>query len=450
MNDVFQYIDQHADLYVERLRLLCQQPSVAAQGYGVAECAEMVKTMLDGLGAATQLLPTGGPPVVYGELAGRGDRTLSFYDHYDVQPPEPLELWDSEPLGAAVRDGRIYARGVADNKGDLVARLCAVEAYQAVRGPLPVRLKFIVEGEEEVGSPHLEAFADAHPDLIAADANIWEGSLIDLNGRVEAWLGVKGMAYVELSVTCAKSDLHSMMATIVPNAVWRLAWALNTLKGPDERIRVPGFYDAVRPPTEQERQALAEVNFNAEAHRELFGLDQFLLGLEGLSLLEKHIFQPTMNIAGIWGGYTGPGLKTVLPNAAACKIDMRLVPDQVPEEVVAAIRRHLDRQGFGDVQVKLLAAERSARTPLDAPIVETVHRAVERVYGHPPVLYPMVPGTGPMYPLCQKHNIPSVSVGGVITTDCNVHAPNENVAIVNYLNGIKLAAQIVEEFGAAP
>jgi acetylornithine deacetylase/succinyl-diaminopimelate desuccinylase-like protein len=448
MQDIYNYIDQHAGEFVTRLQALCRQPSIAAQNVGMAETADMVLALLRQIGADAQILPTRGFPVVFGALGGRSSKTLSFYDHYDVQPPEPLELWHSDPFGAEIRDGRLWARGVADNKGNLVARVCAVEAFQKVRGELPLNVKFVVEGEEEIGSPSLPAFAEAHADLLAADGCIWEAGYKDTQGRPEIYLGVKGICYVELRATGANVDLHSSWATVVPNPIWRLAWALNSLKDRHERILIPGFYAAVRAPTTQEIRALENMGFDEEQRRQQFGLPQFLGGLTGTPLLVKHIFQPTCTVCGISGGYEGPGSKTVLPNHAFAKLDFRLVPDQDPHQVYKGLRRHLDAQGFDDVEIELLGPEHPARTPLDDPLVEVVVETARQVYGVEPVVYPLTPGSGPMYELCQKFGIPAVSTG-VGNAESDNHAPNENVVIEDYVQGIKHIASIMETFATS-
>jgi acetylornithine deacetylase/succinyl-diaminopimelate desuccinylase-like protein len=447
MQDIFNHIDRHAAEYVERLRALCRQPSIAAQNVGMEETAEMVMALLRKVSTDVRLLPTAGFPVVYGSVPGRSAKTLSLYNHYDVQPPDPLQLWGSEPFAADVRDGRIWARGVADNKGNLVARVCAVEAYEKVRGELPLGIKFVVEGEEEIGSPNLPDFAEANAELLAADGCIWEAGYKDTQGRPEIYLGVKGILYVELRASGANIDLHSSWATVVPNPIWRLIWALNSLKDADERILIPGFYDPVREPTPEEIEALERMGFDEDGQRRQLGLDQFLGGRTGIPLLVKHIFQPTCNVCGIGGGYEGPGSKTVLPNRAMLKIDFRLVPDQDPYQVYEQLRGHLDAQGFDDIEIEVLGPEFPARTPMDDPLVGVVVDTARRVYGVEPVVYPLTAGTGPMYELCQKFGMPAVSTG-VGNAESNNHAPNENVVIEDYIQGIKHIATIIESYAA--
>jgi acetylornithine deacetylase/succinyl-diaminopimelate desuccinylase-like protein len=447
MQKIFDYIDQHTDTFVARLQSLCRQPSIAAQNTGMTETAGMVAELLKQIGAQTQILPTEGYPVVFGQIQGRASRTLAFYDHYDVQPPEPLELWHSDPFGAEIRNGRIWARGVADNKGNLVARICAVEAYRKVRGELPLAVKFVVEGEEEIGSPNLPPFAEAHPDLLAADGCIWEAGYKDTRGRPEIYLGVKGILYVELRASGASSDLHSSWATVVPNPIWRLVWALNCLKDADERILIPGFYDPVRAPTPDEIAALERMDFDEQGQLVQLGLDRYLGDLTGIPLLVKHLFQPTCTVCGISGGYEGPGSKTVLPNRAFLKIDFRLVPDQDPYQVYDQLRRHLDSQGFPDIEIEVLGPEYPARTAMDDPLVEVVVGTAREVYGVEPVVYPLTAGTGPMYDLCQKFGIPAVSTG-VGNAESNNHAPNENVVIADFIQGIKHIVRVMEDYAA--
>ncbi|CAN0392210.1 unnamed protein product, partial [Phaeothamnion confervicola] len=320
-----------------------RQPSVAAQNVGMAETAELMRGHLERLGFSPELVDTrGGYPVVYGEKRGASDRTLSFYDHYDVQPAEPLDQWESDPWAAEIRDGRIWARGVSDNKGNIAARFAAIEAWEAVRGPLPLTVKFIIEGEEEIGSPHLSNFAEDHPDLCRADACIWEFGGRDIDGRPQIHLGLKGICYVELRAKGARLDWHSSVATSVPNPAWRLVWALSTLKDQDERILIPGFYDDVVPPTDEELAALAALPDTERERLEDLGIDGFLGGLTGLELAKRDYFQPTCTISGIISGYTGAGSKTVLPSTAMAKLDMRLCANQDPFRIYQALRDHLD------------------------------------------------------------------------------------------------------------
>ena len=280
--------------------------------------------------------------------AGRANRTLLFYNHYDVQPPEPLELWTSPPFQPEIRDGKLFARGASDDKGHIICRLAAIDAFLEVDGELPCNVKFVIEGEEETASTHLHEFILDHLDLLKSDACIWEFGGVDHEGIPIQYAGLRGICYVELSVRTATQDAHSGLGgSIFPNAAWRLTWALNSLKGPDERIRIPGFYDRVLPPTAHELELLSKLPDPAErykANTAWMGLSRGLKG--GLELEREAIFSPTCTICGISSGYEGPGTKTVQPSTAMAKVDFRLVPNQDPEEILLLLRNHLDEQGF--------------------------------------------------------------------------------------------------------
>jgi acetylornithine deacetylase/succinyl-diaminopimelate desuccinylase-like protein len=442
------YVEANTDRLIEELKEFCRQPSIAAQGVGVEEMAELVRIRLEKLGAEVRMIRVdGGPPVVYGELGG-GQRTLLIYDHYDVQPPDPLELWESDPFDPQIREGKIYARGVADNKGDLLARVQAVEAYRATLGALPLNVKWVIEGEEEIGSPHLASFAGEHAALLTADGCLWEAGHKDESERPTISLGLKGIMYVELKAHGAKTDLHSSLATIVPNPVWRLVWALSTFKDENDNILIEGLMDHVAPPTAADMNILASIPFEEEKMRARFGIRQFIRGLTGMEALKKHLFEPTCTICGFKAGYTGQGTKTVLPSSAMVKLDFRLVPDLEPDLVVSLLREHLDKRGFADIEVLPMQGEHSARTPSDAPIVKAAIDAVRTVYGQDPVVYPLMAGSGPMYPLTQALGTPAFSAG-VGYAGSSTHAPNENIRLKDYFEGIRFVGELIHCFGTA-
>jgi acetylornithine deacetylase/succinyl-diaminopimelate desuccinylase-like protein len=445
MEEFVSYVDANRDRFLAELRDLCAQPSIAAQGTGLEETASLVERRLKALGAEVQrFVIDGSPPVLYAEL-GHGDKTMLVYNHYDVQPPDPLDEWDSPPFEPEVRDGRFYARGVADDKGDLLCRLQAIEAYQAAFGQLPLCIKFIIEGEEEVGSPHLDAFAEQHPDFLKADGCLWETGNKDVTRRTVLTLGVKGICYVELTVETAIRDLHSAWGGIIPNAAWRLVWALNTLKDEDDHILVDGMMDHVRQPTEDELARLAALPFDEEQEREGFGFSDYVRGLTGVDLLVKHFYEPTCTICGLKSGYIQEGLKTVLPYAAMAKVDFRLVPDLTPALVLELLRAHLDRRGFQDIGVTLRGGLMPARSPLDAPFVQACVAACEATYGEEPIIYPTSPGSGPLYALSRQ--TPAV-MAGVGNADSRLHAPNENVYLQDYFEGIRFVGELIRRFAA--
>src|SRR5436309_6397878 len=311
------YVRGRAGEYLAELKALVRQPTVSAQRIGLAETARMVleRTRRAGV-AATALSGDGGPPTIVGET-GQGPRTLLVYNHYDVQPPDPLDEWETPPFEPTERDGYLFGRGVSDNKGNLMARLQAIEAYRATIGELPLRVRVLYEGEEESGSPHLAAFVDANADRLRADGCIWEAGYKDAAGRPTISCGLKGIAYFELRARGAAKDAHSSLATIVPNPAWRLVWALATLKNGADQITIDGFMGAVRPPTAADRALLEGLPFDEEGMLRIHGITRFVRGLRGYDLKKKHFLEPTCTICGIVSGYTGAGSKTVL-RAVAC------------------------------------------------------------------------------------------------------------------------------------
>ena len=446
MERLFHYIDENKDLYIGWLQELCRIPSVAAQNRRMEEAANKVLHDLQVYTkASARLIETKGFPVVFGEIKGKTSRTLSFYNHYDVEPEDPVELWDVEPFAAEIVDGKLIARGAADNKGNLMARIAAVHAYQQVYGELPINIKFIVEGEEEIGSPNLGDFAENNKELLQADGCIWEFGYKNADGRQQISLGVKGMVYVELICKGANTDLHSANAAIIENPAWRLIWALESMKNKENQVLIPGFYDDVAELTQEDYQLTKQFIFSEEETKEKLGIQNFVNNLTGEALKRQLIFSPTCNICGFESGYTDEGAKTVLPSWAKVKLDFRLVPNQDPHKIVKQLREHLDHNGFADIEMNVYGLEYPARTAPDHPLVQSVVNAAEYVTKMEPTILPMSPGTGPMYELCQKFGIPAVSVG-VGNFESNNHAPNENILIKDYIDGIKVIAKVIEEF----
>ncbi|OGO33971.1 MAG: peptidase M20 [Chloroflexi bacterium RBG_16_54_18] len=445
------YLENHLEASLAELVKLCAQPSVGAQNWGLAECADLVAVMLRDRGFDVQVHPTGGAPIVFAQRHGRSAKTLLFYDHYDVQPAEPLELWDSPPFEPTLRDGKLYARGTSDNKGNITSRLQAIDAILETEGELPCNIKFIIEGEEETSSVHLNDFVEDNQQLLAADACVWEFGGVDHREIPIQYLGLRGICYVELSVTTAETDVHSGIGgSIFPNAAWRLVWALSTLKGPDERIRLPGHYDRVLPPTPRDLELMEALPDVAEDYQTRYGIDHFLKDLTGgVGLRVAEVFEPTCTICGLTSGYQGEGSKTVLPARASAKIDFRLVPDQHPEEVLLSLRKHLDAEGYQDVEITYLGGEPPARTDPDDPFVQLVVNAAEPVYGHKMQITPITGGSGPNHPFIHFLKLPIVTAG-VGYPGAQGHAPNENVRIDLYLKASQHVARIICEFGNQP
>ena len=433
---------------IEDLRRLVQIPSVAAQRQGIPEAAQAVRALLEGEGGRVTTLTDGGAnPVVVAEFEGRSPRTLLFYDHYDVQPAEPLDEWTVPPFDITRRDGLILGRGVSDNKGDLMTRVAALRLLKAAHGGLPCSVKFVVEGEEEISSVHFGAITRAHTDLLRADACIWEYGERDAKERKHIVCGAKGICYLQLEATTANTDLHSSLGAVIEGAAFRMAWALSTFKDQNGRVKIPGHYDRVRKPTTAEEDAVRQIPPDVvDDIRRQVGVERLIGGVDGREAVRQLLFTPTCTICGIWGGYTLEGSKTVLPKVTRAKIDFRLVPEQDPHEVAGNVREHLDGQGFKDIQVTVLGAERPWRTDLGDPFVTLVRDCVSEATGREVLVYPTSSGTGPAHDVGPVLGIPLVSAGSGYW-NARAHAPDENVRLSDFRETILLMAHIMERFG---
>ena len=440
-----EFVRARTSQYVDELKALVRMPTVSAQRSAVPETAAAVLARAKKAGVTAEALQVdGGPPTIVGET-GRGERTLLIYDHYDVQPPDPLEEWKTPPFEPAERDGHLFARGVSDNKGNLMARLQAIEAYRATVGELPLRIRVLFEGEEEIGSAHLAAFVAEHGDRLRADGCIWEAGYKDAAGRPTISLGLKGIAYFELRVRGAKQDVHSSQATIIPNPAWRLVWALASLKDANDRITIDGLWDHVRAATPADVALLEKLPFDEAALKKIHGIDTFVRGLTGTPLKLKHFFEPTCTICGLASGYSGPGSKTVLPAVASAKLDFRLVPDLDPELVARLLRAHLDRRGFSDIEITPMHGEKPSRWPADTAVAIAAIAACRATYGVEPVVYPLMVGSGPMSQVCDALGLPVVGFGAGNAASAN-HAPNENIAVADYVDHIRAFGRFLHTF----
>lgn len=444
---VDRHIDEHLDDYISDLQYLCRLPSVAAQSRSIDETAEATRSLLERYGVSARLMPTARFPVVYGESAGTSARAVLCYNHYDVQPAEPLELWDSEPFDAEVRDGSIYGRGVGDDKGHIICRLAAIDALRAVTGGLPCGVKFLIEGEEEIGSGSLDPFIAAHKSLFQADGCLWEFGGVDYEERPLIFAGMRGDLYVELRARTANRDAHSGLGgSIFPNAAWRLTWALATLKGQDERILVPGWYDDVRPASERDMQLLDALPDESDRIQRTYGLTGFLLDASGLELKRRALLEPTCTISGLSSGYQGSGSKTVLPAEAMAKVDFRLVPNQRASDLLDKLKHHLAEQGFGDIEVIQHGGYVAARVDPDDPFVKLVAETAWDVYDRPAAIHPTSGGSGPMDSFVRHLGIPVANVG-IGYPDSGAHAPNEHVRIQDFVRGIRQTARVFLRMG---
>jgi acetylornithine deacetylase/succinyl-diaminopimelate desuccinylase-like protein len=341
----------------------------------------------------------------------------------------------------------MFGRGVSDDKSHLTTRLFAIDSILNQDGELPCNIKFIIEGEEEASSEHLHEFISNNLDRLKADACIWEFGGVDHRDVPMQYLGLRGICHVELSGESLGTDVHSgVRGSILPNAAWRLTWALASLKRVDERILIPGFYDAVVPPSVRDRDLMDKLPDFADDYKQRYGADKFIKGLTGGTELKvEEVFTPTCTICGLTSGYQGVGLKTVQPASASAKVDFRLVPNQKPDEILKKLRAHLDAQGFDDVRIHYWGGEPAARTNPDDPFIKIVVDTSTDVYGVPMEVIPMTGGSGPNYPFVHDLNLPVATMGHGYP-DTKAHAPNENIRIDLYLKHAKHMARVLKKF----
>ncbi len=441
------YVTTKRDGFMATAIKLCAQPSVSARREGTRECADLVAQVLGQHGFRVQKFETPGNPVIVAHADGQSDKTLLFYNHYDVQPPEPLDLWTTPPFQPTIRDGALYARGADDDKGEFVARLAGIMAAQEANGgKLPCGITFVVEGEEEVGSPQIARFVQEHTDLLKCQAAIWEEGGTASDGSPSITLGVRGLLAVELHVQTLSQDAHSGNASVLPNAAWRLLRVLAALKDTDEHIRIPAFYDKAIPMSAKDKQWIDAQPDQEAFLRETYGVKEFVRGLSGREL-DYAVFQPTCNIQGIYAGYQGEGIKTVIPAGATVKLDLRLVPDQDPDDIYAKLRAYLDDQGFGDVEIYRLGQMWPYKADADNPFIELVARTGQVVYGKAALIDPMIGASTPIYAFARPlGGIPVVLGPGVNYGRNNTHSPNEHVRLIDFERAARHIGRIVMEF----
>jgi acetylornithine deacetylase/succinyl-diaminopimelate desuccinylase-like protein len=442
------YVDRHAQSFAERLQMLCRMPSVAARGTGMRATAEAVEQMMQRVGIGTRSFRIGnGYPIIYGEC-GAGPDAFVIYGHYDVQPVGHLTDWSVGPFAASIVDGKLYARGAANSKGDLLARLAAVEAYQKTFGKLPASFRFIVEGEDGLGSPSLYRFTAEHADLLQAKGCLWDEGYRDTKERPVISLGFKGITFLELRAHGARTDLHSKWGTIVPNPAWRLVQALSTITSPKGVITIDGFSSHLAPVTEDDLKALRAIELDEAGLKREFRIASWVRSLKGEALIKEHIFGPTCTICGIQTGHTEAGPKTVLPSTAMARLDFRLVPDLTPELVVRLLREHLNVRGFKDIEIIELGSALLAKSSATSRVARATTESALEVYGLPPIVYPMDPSSGPVGAVCGASN-PSAPVAsfGISYAGSNPHGPDEHIRLDDFLQSIKFIGRVIHRLG---
>lgn len=450
LQSVFDHIDARADSFVARLMAYLRHPSISAHNIGIAEVASLVQGMLRDLGMTVEALDTPGHPVIMGRRTDRpGAPTLLLYGHYDVQPPEPLDAWISPPFAPEIRDGRIFARGAGDNKGQHLAQLLAIESTLAVHGALPCNVIVLLEGEEEIGSPHIAEVVRRHADRLRADLVITADGTLHPSGRAVMTLGVRGVVNFEIRARTARRDAHSgNFGNVMPNAAWALVHLLSTMKTPDGRITIDRLHDPVIPPTQAELEAMAALPDDTAAIREELGLTALDAPPER-GLHERTMFHPTLTINGLVAGYGGPGSKTVLPASAVAKCDIRLVKDMTPDQAMACMHAHVARHGAGlgaEFEVVAQGGMLPSKSPVESPFTDRIARAIAQARGQSPLIYPSLGGSLPDYAFTTILGIPAFVVPYGNADEAN-HAPNENLRIDCFLNGIRTGAALLAEFG---
>ena len=442
LEDVFQVIESYKEPCIARLKELVRIPSVSAENKGM-ECADAIANIFKKeIGFQARKIPTSGYPVIYAEKNVGAQTTLLFYNHYDVQPVDPLSEWESPPFEPALRGEKLYGRGVSDNKGNIIARIFAIKAYQSVFGELPLNIKFVIEGQEEIGSPYLHEFIENYPDLAQADFCIWESGHRDADGNQQIWLGVKGILYLNLAISTAKRDIHSSWGGVVENPAWDMVWLLHSLKTADQKILIDGFYDTVQEPTAAELENLETIPFNTEAYYEDFGIQRFLR--TGTDLKTAYYYAPSLTIDGLTCGYQGPGDKSIIPAEAKAKIDFRLVPNQEPNDILEKFQKHLQKFHFEQVKISSYHGYPPARVPLNSKYLQVIANTGEKIYGQPLVVHPTTAGSGPMYLF--KMDCLSFGCGNAFE---QAHAPNENILLEDLLLNMKHLTAIFHEFTPA-
>jgi len=447
--DALKHVDSNINNLISDLQILIRQPSVSAKNEGIEECANLVKKLLKKSGLKSEILrlKKGVAPIVYGEIKSKQNstKTLMFYNHYDVQPAEPFDLWDFPPFSGTRKGNKIFGRGATDDKGELITRIKAVEACLKTTGDVPCNIKFVIEGEEETGSAHIEEYLKKYKKKFSCDGVIWEFGYVDAKNRPIIGLGMKGLLFVELSVKESNIDVHSSLAVLIKNPAWRLIDAVKTLRDSDGKILIKDWYKEVTPFSKNDLELIRKEPFDENVFKKEFGIKSFVGNKKGMDAKKALAGGATCNIAGFVSGYTGDGAKTVLPGKALVKIDFRLVPKMDPKKQIMKLKKHLKSKGFADVKIKVFHGEAAARTSSSEPFVTQVKEAADKSYGKS-ILNVSNAGTGPMYPFVDILKAPCISIGSTYMF-ARIHSPNEFARVDLLKKTTKCICLIMENFG---
>lgn len=426
--------------YVAELAAFCRIPSVGGDDEAMDEAVRWLAGALRAAGVDAEVLPgEGHHPYVVGTVRGSGPRTLLFFNHYDIANyTNPVEVRPGErdPFSGVIDDERLYARGVADDKATLLSRIHAVQSWREARGELPLTVKFLLEGKRTLATGALERFLERHASRLRADGCCWEAGSKDESDRPLITLGHKGQVFVELSCRTANADYPSRL-TALPNAAWRLTWALASIKGPDERVRLAGFYDDVRPVTAiEERVFYSRLASDAEGLRRRTGIHAFVKGMAGQDVMRYVYSEPTATVCGMTTGHVGPAHKLLTPAGARAHVEFRLVPDQDPDRILASLRSHLDAHGFGDIEIAVLGANPPFSMPVDHPLVTVVAAAGRETYGTDPVIVPFATGIGSRY-LFRRHTAMPIVGFAIGYAGSQLETNDEHIRLRDYEEGMR-------------
>ena len=446
LDQVFDHIAANEESFIARVMDYVRHPSISAHNIGIREVAAMLVDMLGGLGFEAEAIPTANHPMVLARWERKpGAPTVLLYGHYDVQPPDPLELWVSPPFEPTIRDGRIWARGIGDNKGQHFAQILALESHLKVHGDLPCNVIFLLEGEEEIGSPHIAAFVEQHRGKLKADLVVTADGPLHESGTPTVTFGVRGVASFELRAKGAKRDLHSgNFGGVSPNPIWTLVHLLGTMKNAAGEITIAGFHDRIVPPSDLARAAAARLPMDEATVMADLGL-QRLDAPADRPVADRLMFHPTLTINGLHGGYGGPGSKTVLPCEAFAKCDVRLVEAMTPADVFEKVAAHVKKHA-PEVEFVPLNGMLPSTTPIDSPFAAPIRQAIVDAQGIEPLLYPSAGGSLPDYVFTKILGTPAFVVPYANADEAN-HAPNENLKLDCFINGIRTGAALLSRLG---
>jgi acetylornithine deacetylase/succinyl-diaminopimelate desuccinylase-like protein len=454
--------EDQMDRLIADLQILIRQPSISATSEGLEECAILLANMMKNAGIQSELIyldtedgsknrnSNQVPPIVFGEVKSKSNpnsKTILFYNHYDVQPVDPIEKWNEDPFSGKVIGNLIYGRGSSDDKGELITRLKAVEFLLKKTGDVPCNIKFLIEGEEEIGSPNLSKYIQKFKQKLSSDLVIWESGYIDKDERAIISLGQKGILNTEITVYGPSIDTHSSLAVAIDNPAWKLVNLLSLLyDSKNGKILIDNWYDEVKPLNEKELQLLADEPFNEEAFKKEYGIGNFINNQNSYEIKKALAVEPSCNISGLYSGYTKKGVKTILPSSASAKLDFRLVPHMSPKIQFERLTNFLKTRGFSEqeVSIKYLSGEPAYRTPVDNQYVRLIVASASKIFNGV-ILNLSSSGTGPMYMFKEILNVDSICIGST-TLPNKMHSPNEFTNLDLLHKGTNCFIKIIENF----